>query len=60
MSARQAADPFLQERIRCCAQPLRPPDRASPGLGKTRRRGSLTMVGLRPPSVSLPPAPFSS
>ena len=33
MSARQAADPFLQERIRCCAQPLRPPDRASPGSG---------------------------
>jgi hypothetical protein len=37
MSARQAAD-SLQERIRCCAQPLRPPDRVS-ALGKTRRRG---------------------
>src|ERR1700737_914483 len=28
--------------------------------GKRAAGGSLTTVGLRPPSVSLPPAPFSS
>jgi hypothetical protein len=28
--------------------------------GQRAAGGSLTTVGLRPPSVSLPPAPFSS
>jgi hypothetical protein len=31
-----------------------------PPWGKRAAGGSLTTVGLRPPSVSLPPAPFSS
>jgi hypothetical protein len=40
-------------------QPLRPPDDVCPP-GENAPPGCLTTVGLRPPSVSLPPAPFSS
>jgi hypothetical protein len=55
VSARQAL--ILLE---CCARPLQPPHDVDP-LGKNALAGgSLTSDGLRPPSVSLPPAPFSS
>src|SRR5215204_3990803 len=60
MSARQAADPFLRERIRCLS-PTTPTARPRlPAWGKRAAGGSLTTVGLPPPFVSLPPAPFSS
>ena len=60
VSARQALIPPVTKN-----QMLRPTTpaarRTSAPLGKTRRAGDrLTTVGLRPPSVSPSPAPFSS
>ena len=60
MSARQAADPSDDEESDAAPNRSDRQTNVRP-LGKTRRAGDgLTTVGLRPPSVSPSPAPFSS
>jgi len=59
MSARQVL--ILLVRKNQMLEPNRSDRQTAPApWGKRTAGGSLTTVGLRPPSVSLPPTPFSS